>query len=48
MTNNEAKYEALIGGKLMAKQVGSERLRIKLNPWLVVRQVMNEGLEQST
>lgn len=38
-TNNEAEFEALIRGVRMAKQARAERLRVKFDSQLVVRQV---------
>ena len=41
-TNNEAKYEALLGGMTMVSILGGEAIEIYLNSRLVVRQVNKE------
>lgn len=38
-TNNEAEYEAIIGGIRLAKQVGAERVRIRSDSRLIVGQI---------
>ena len=41
-TNNEAKYEALLGGMTMVSILGGEAIEIYSNSRLVVRQVNKE------
>lgn len=41
-TNNEAEYEALIGGIRLAKQLEAEKLKIRLDSRLVVRQMTGQ------
>lgn len=38
-TNNEAEYEALVGGIRLAKQVGAKKVRIRSNSRLVMGQI---------
>lgn len=41
-TNNEAEYEALVGGLKLAKEIGARRLHIFMDSLLVVNQVKGE------
>ena len=41
-SNNQAKYEGLIGGMLLAKELGAQRLLVKNDSLLVTGQVIGE------
>lgn len=41
-TNNEAKYEALIDGLAIAKEMRVQYLKVHSDSWLVVSHIMNE------
>ena len=42
VSNNEAKYEALLMGLRMSKQIGEDRVQLYCDSWLVVSQVAGE------
>lgn len=45
-SNNEAKYEAVLGGLRLAKALGVSKLRIRTDSRLVVGQLKGEKLKQ--
>ena len=46
VSNNQAEYEALIAGMLLAKEMGAQSLLVRSDSQLVTRQVTGEYQEK--